>query len=190
MSSLKVRICVLVAFVAYEITPLLVFLGYRINIYSGLKQMCNYNTTPLDGIACNIDVRSFGPCVLENLYGYHRNAPCVFLTLKEMFGWTPEYYNDTELLPQIMPRRLRQHIEKVAEKNKKMVWICLVFLKWMLKIKHFFSWTLYGCRVMAYYLLIRNTLDRSSIIPFKDFQAISIHIMDRMIISVHWWRFI
>lgn len=38
-----------------------------------------------------------------------------------MFGWTPEYYNDTEFLPEIMPMRLKQHIEKVAEKNKNMV---------------------------------------------------------------------
>lgn len=83
--------------------------------------MCSYNTVPLDGIACNVDVRSFGPCIVENLYGYHKNSPCVFLTLKEMYAWQPEFYNDTEMLPEKMPVRLKRHIEKVGEKNQKMV---------------------------------------------------------------------
>ncbi|XP_063708821.1 sodium/potassium-transporting ATPase subunit beta-2-like [Culicoides brevitarsis] len=99
---------------------------YRPNIRSGVKQICNFNTKNFPDIACNIDVRSFGPCVLENLYGYHRNSPCVFLTFKELFGWTPEYYNDPDLLPSKMPKRLKEHISKVAEKSQKMlntVWI-------------------------------------------------------------------
>uniref|UniRef100_A0A336M884 CSON011892 protein n=1 Tax=Culicoides sonorensis TaxID=179676 RepID=A0A336M884_CULSO len=100
--------------------------GYRTNILSGVKQTCSYNSLPFNGIACNVDVRSFGPCIVENLYGYHKNTPCIFITLKEMFGWEPQFYNDTELLPKSMPKSLKNHINVIGQRNKNMlntIWV-------------------------------------------------------------------
>ncbi|CAH1391585.1 unnamed protein product [Nezara viridula] len=84
--------------------------------WEALKQNCDYNDTPdSPDKVCKVDISSWSPCVKENNYNYHNAAPCIFLKLNKIFGWMPEFYNDTEKLPENMPTDLKNHIK--AEKT-------------------------------------------------------------------------
>lgn len=39
----------------------------------------------------------------------------------QVYGWIPEYYNDTQGLPKNMPSHLRNYIEGIAKTNPKQV---------------------------------------------------------------------
>jgi sodium/potassium-transporting ATPase subunit beta len=74
---------------------------------------CDYGNEPPAGKVCNFEVNNFGsPCSQENDYNYHRQSPCVFLMLDKIPGWTPEYYNASEL-PEKMPQDLQNHIKEM-----------------------------------------------------------------------------
>lgn len=79
------------------------------NIYN-----CDYGQEPPRGQVCDVDIKSWAPCVQENNYNYHRSAPCIFLKLNKIFGWVPHYYNTTDNLPQNMPDELKKHIEQTS----------------------------------------------------------------------------
>lgn len=80
------------------------------NIYS-----CDYNSPPPKGMVCDVDVKAWGPCIEENNFNYHKSAPCVILKLNKIFGWVPEYYNDTNSLPEKMPEELKNYIRNDPE---------------------------------------------------------------------------
>uniref|UniRef100_A0A6M2DEM3 Putative sodium/potassium-transporting atpase subunit beta-2 isoform x2 n=1 Tax=Xenopsylla cheopis TaxID=163159 RepID=A0A6M2DEM3_XENCH len=80
------------------------------NIYS-----CDYNSPPPKGMVCDVDVKAWGPCIEENNFNYHKSAPCVILKLNKIFGWIPEYYNDTNNLPEKMPDELKNYIKNSPE---------------------------------------------------------------------------
>lgn len=82
------------------------------NIYN-----CDYGQEPPRGQVCDVDIKSWAPCVQENHYNYHRSAPCIFLKLNKIFGWTPHFYNESTNLPQNMPKDLKSFIGGVAEKE-------------------------------------------------------------------------
>lgn len=71
---------------------------------------CSYRETPQIGEVCDFDVRLWGECSPDKHFNYHRNAPCIFLKLNRIYGWIPEYYNDTNNLPREMPVSLTDHI--------------------------------------------------------------------------------
>lgn len=71
---------------------------------------CSYAETPQVGEVCDFDVRLWGECSPDKFFNYHRNAPCIFLKLNRIYGWIPEYYNDTSNLPDAMPVSLKDHI--------------------------------------------------------------------------------
>lgn len=91
------------------------------NIYN-----CNYKQEPPHGMVCDVDIKQYGPCTLENHYNYHKSAPCIFLKLNKIYGWRPEFYNVSTDLPGNMPDDLKQYI-KDKETNQKdemnTVWI-------------------------------------------------------------------
>ncbi|XP_015608295.1 sodium/potassium-transporting ATPase subunit beta-2 [Cephus cinctus] len=74
---------------------------------------CDYNQLPASGQVCDIDVKNWDPCIVENSFNYHKSAPCIFLKLNKIYGWVPEFYNDTETLPQKMPRELKEYIHSL-----------------------------------------------------------------------------
>lgn len=81
------------------------------NIYN-----CDYGQEPPRGQVCDVDIKLWAPCVQENFYNYHRSAPCIFLKLNKIFGWIPQYYNDSTHLPENMPKDLKNHINTTADK--------------------------------------------------------------------------
>lgn len=82
------------------------------NIYN-----CNFDSPPPPGQVCDVDVKSWAPCTGENLYNYHRSAPCIFLKFNEINGWIPEYENRTNELPVEMPQGLQNYIKSVEKKE-------------------------------------------------------------------------
>lgn len=91
------------------------------NIYN-----CDYDRPPGKGQVCDVDVKNWKPCVEENNFNYHKSGPCIFLKLNRIFGWTPQYYNDTRGLPAGMPKELKQHIEAISRNSSQRmntVWV-------------------------------------------------------------------
>lgn len=75
------------------------------NIYN-----CDYDRPPGRGQVCDVDVKNWFPCTSENKFNYHHSGPCVFLKLNKVYGWKPDFYNDTVNLPNNMPEDLKNHI--------------------------------------------------------------------------------
>ncbi|XP_033228654.1 sodium/potassium-transporting ATPase subunit beta-2-like [Belonocnema kinseyi] len=93
--------------------------GYEQNSLSGASEQriqCDYGRPPPPGKVCNVDVKQWNHCTKANSYGYHKSSPCIFLKLNKIFGWVPQYYNDTNALPNNMPEDLKMHI--LGEKNR------------------------------------------------------------------------
>lgn len=87
---------------------------------------CDYRHPPGPGQVCDVDVKNWSPCISENLYNYHRSAPCIFLRLNKDSKWVPEYHNDTEHLPSNMPEDLKEYIKsqsQVDQKSLNTVWL-------------------------------------------------------------------
>lgn len=54
---------------------------------------------------CEVPLDNFGPCTLENNYGYDNGTPCVLLKLNRVFDWTPQAFsNDSEGSEEIKKR--------------------------------------------------------------------------------------
>lgn len=79
---------------------------------------CKYGADLPRGTVCNVEVASFAPCTQENKYNYHRSAPCIFLKLNKIFGWIPQFYNDTSALPDDMPDKLKTFIKGKEAVNR------------------------------------------------------------------------
>lgn len=97
------------------------------NIYN-----CDYTQPPPPGQVCDVDIKNWAPCTQENNYNYHRSAPCIFLKLNKIYGWIPEYYNQTDQLPNGMPKDLQDHIKDIEKTQRPAVRIFL----WLFLIKH------------------------------------------------------
>ncbi|XP_025832675.1 sodium/potassium-transporting ATPase subunit beta-2 isoform X2 [Agrilus planipennis] len=85
---------------------------------------CSFTQYPQENEVCDFDVRLWGPCSPDKYFEYHRNAPCIFLKLNRIYGWVPEYFNDTNNLPKEMPKQLVDHIRlNVSQHELNTVWI-------------------------------------------------------------------
>ena len=98
-----------------------VFLVYKVpgltpgrgqNIYN-----CDYNQPPPKGQVCDVDIKNWSPCTKENNYSYHKSSPCVFLKLNKIYGWIPEFYNESTKLPDAMPKNLKTYIAEMEKKE-------------------------------------------------------------------------
>lgn len=97
------------------------YLAYRQSGQSSddtLVHNCSYNEPPPKGKVCEVDIRQFGPCTLENHYSYHKNAPCIFLKLNKIYGWEPVFYDDPSSLPSDMPTDLKEYIKDKGVKQQ------------------------------------------------------------------------
>ncbi|XP_013192955.1 sodium/potassium-transporting ATPase subunit beta-2 [Amyelois transitella] len=85
---------------------------------------CDFNKLPPPGKVCDVDVRGWEPCIQENHFSFHKSSPCIFLKLNRIYGWRPEYYNETDSLPSDMPRELQYHVRNISSSiNRNYVWV-------------------------------------------------------------------
>ncbi|XP_050458136.1 sodium/potassium-transporting ATPase subunit beta-2-like [Cataglyphis hispanica] len=87
------------------------------------QQICNYTMPPKEGNVCAVDINNWGPCSPNQQYGFNNSAPCIFIKLNRIYGWVPEYYNDTQNLPDEMPDELVQYIRNVDASWLNTVWV-------------------------------------------------------------------
>lgn len=102
---------------------------------------CDFATPTKPNFVCRVDLNALGTCTADNLYGYNTSQPCVFLKLNrvnvpfrfstflvhincqfnfsffsfavQIFNWTPEVYNETNL-PKTMPDDLKIYIQSLS----------------------------------------------------------------------------
>ncbi|XP_017880937.1 sodium/potassium-transporting ATPase subunit beta-2-like [Ceratina calcarata] len=85
---------------------------------------CDYNQPPPPGKVCDVDVKNWHPCTKENKFNYHKSAPCIFLKLNKIYGWKPEFFNDTKSLPSNMPAQLKEYINEVKDPRElETIWV-------------------------------------------------------------------
>ncbi|XP_045458844.1 sodium/potassium-transporting ATPase subunit beta-2-like [Melitaea cinxia] len=87
---------------------------------------CGFKNPPGPGQVCDVDIRGWEPCIEENHFNYHKSAPCIFLKLNKIYGWRPEFYNETSSLPEDMPEDLQSQIRNITDYNRdyaNMVWV-------------------------------------------------------------------
>lgn len=87
------------------------------------QQICNYNTPIKPGHVCAVEVNNWGPCSPSQQYGFNNSAPCIFIKLNRIYGWVPEYYNDTDNLSSEMPQSLVDYIKTVNSSWLNTVWV-------------------------------------------------------------------
>lgn len=95
--------------------------GLGANIFT-----CDYNHYPGPNQVCKAEVteKDFGVCTPENSFNFHKTAPCIFLKLNKIYGWRPEFYNDTQNLPMKMPEGLKKHITNVPDvRRRNTIWV-------------------------------------------------------------------
>ncbi|XP_063974109.1 sodium/potassium-transporting ATPase subunit beta-1-like [Diachasmimorpha longicaudata] len=69
---------------------------------------------------CFFDVTKLGNCSIPP-FGYKfPYQPCIFIKLNKRYDWTPNYYNSTSDLPEVMPGDLKQAI-KLSKEGK--IWL-------------------------------------------------------------------
>lgn len=99
------------------------YLSAEYSLGSNNQKNCDFENTPTPSQVCKLDLSKFGECKAENAYGYNNSAPCIFLKLNRIYGWEPEYYNDTENLPEDMPEDLKDHIKSLPIKHRNQIWV-------------------------------------------------------------------
>ncbi|XP_011309917.1 sodium/potassium-transporting ATPase subunit beta-2 [Fopius arisanus] len=87
--------------------------------YQENRVPCSYGNPPPAGKACIVELEKFSPCLKQNKYMYDKSQPCIFLKLNKIFGWQPEFFNDTENLPDNMPQDLQNRIKTAKMRNPK-----------------------------------------------------------------------
>nr|CAI5856614.1 unnamed protein product [Callosobruchus analis] len=93
---------------------------------NGQIKTCSHSDPPKADEVCEVDVRDWGDCNKDRHFNYHMNAPCIFLKLNKIYGWTPEYYDDPNNLPKDMPKKLKEHIRNITSIEvslRRTVWI-------------------------------------------------------------------
>lgn len=90
---------------------------------------CDYDKPANDNQFCEfkIDVLG-GQCTKERRFGYQEGKPCIIVKLNKIYDWFPEFYDNVDDLPELMPKTVRTIIENdFADQNKNItrqnVWI-------------------------------------------------------------------
>lgn len=95
----------------------------KANSGGATNQPCDYSNPPSANKVCTMPMDQWQMCQERNGYGYNRSAPCVFVKLNKIYGWVPEYYNDTNDLPKEMPESLKTFISTRAARERNTVWV-------------------------------------------------------------------
>ncbi|CAH0404555.1 unnamed protein product [Chilo suppressalis] len=75
---------------------------------------------------CEMAMRVWAPCTIDEYYGYTMGTPCVFLRLNYLHYWVPQPYNVSSSLaiPTEMPEYLKQFmIQRPAQMFGDYVWV-------------------------------------------------------------------
>lgn len=95
-----------------------IFLEYytpgKIEKGNAYLKTCSYTELPTETEVCEVDVKDWGDCSRDQFFNYYRSSPCIFLKLNKIYGWTPEYYDDPNDLPEDMPKQLKEHIRNIT----------------------------------------------------------------------------
>ncbi|XP_044266451.1 sodium/potassium-transporting ATPase subunit beta-2-like [Tribolium madens] len=78
-------------------------------------QNCDRETPPENHV-CDVRIEDLAPCARADDYYFYRGQVCVFLKLRNVSNWVPEFYNSTNL-PSDMPLSLKETIRKDDEKG-------------------------------------------------------------------------
>ncbi|KAK6622954.1 hypothetical protein RUM43_008806 [Polyplax serrata] len=97
--------------------------GYLDNQQRENKVICDFDRPPMPGKVCDVRIDDFGPCSKEKGYSYNQSSPCIFIKLNRIFNWVPEFYNETDSLPDEMDEDLKQHISETTPAERNVVWI-------------------------------------------------------------------
>lgn len=94
------------------------FLSDYSNTLKDNVEICSFNE---DGPSsqekvCHVDYNDFGPCTLQNKFGYDSSSPCVFLKLNRIFGWRPDFYTKENHPKDLDPVFVR-------EPQQKQIWV-------------------------------------------------------------------
>lgn len=73
---------------------------------------CSFDQAPPPDKACHVPLDKFGPCSLQNRYGFAGTRPCIFLEFHHILDWTPEYYAPEDELPKSMTKSLQYAIKR------------------------------------------------------------------------------
>ncbi|XP_022820822.1 sodium/potassium-transporting ATPase subunit beta-2-like [Spodoptera litura] len=76
------------------------------------NEVCAFNTTT-----------NFGPCNMENNYGYANKTPCLIIKLNRLYDWNPDFYDDPGDLPPEMPPDIRNYIMNATAQERRKVWV-------------------------------------------------------------------
>jgi sodium/potassium-transporting ATPase subunit beta len=75
---------------------------------------CDFDKPPRLGEVCKFEIDPrFGDCADNSSFGYNTSAPCVYVKLNKIYGWVPEYYNNSADLHPDMPAELVNHIKGI-----------------------------------------------------------------------------
>lgn len=94
-------------------------------LLSNNVQNCSYDNPKAPGKVCRVPLDRMQPCN-QQFYKYDAGSPCIFLKLNKIYNWVPDFYNDTNHLPEKMPQELKNKIREKAKDNPKelnTVWI-------------------------------------------------------------------
>lgn len=163
---------------------------------------CKYNSPPPPGKVCDVNIKDFKKCTQENNYSYHKSSPCIFIKLNRIYGWVPDYFNNTNSLPMNMPRQLKQKINE-TDPQEVQFWLLILQLNRMiilhlnwnivstrLVFRFKISWTPFGYHAKAKIRPMLRIWARLNIIHGKDSRATIFHTKTLKDISVLWLPFI
>ncbi|XP_065163353.1 sodium/potassium-transporting ATPase subunit beta-2 isoform X1 [Atheta coriaria] len=90
---------------------------------------CAGKQEPEPGRVCDVAMdNKWAPCLARDGFNYNSSigGPCIFLKLNKIYGWKPEYYNNTGLPPN-MPPHLKEQLQNMNygpnEYAHKFVWV-------------------------------------------------------------------
>lgn len=107
MRDATVCVFIFLFFAAYDLT--------NKNVYNNCDPA--FGLLPADNQTCGVDIRKFASCSINN-FGLSVGHPCIFVKFDTEPGWSPEYFNISEL-PDDMPRNLQSQIESNVKRNSR-----------------------------------------------------------------------
>lgn len=138
---------------------------------------CDFSSVPQANRVCAVDVANFGPCTIDNGFGYNMSSPCIFLKL-----------NKVHIIVKMNSIRINKIFQFVTNKSPRSTTgyqsvmtiftiyqrICQLISNITLAPYRENSVSKYGFRVPARTRLIWRQSDRLHFIRSADFPATSI----------------
>ncbi|KAK7576326.1 hypothetical protein V9T40_012612 [Parthenolecanium corni] len=106
------------------ITTMKEFVDKNYKSNSSYMKDCRYGDDLLKDEMCRVSMDSFGKCAPDYGYGFGLGQPCVFIKLNRIYGWVPEFYNNSKELPSEIPDNAKEAIKnKIENGEPNYVWV-------------------------------------------------------------------